>query len=124
MFMNLTSTLAAANGGQTQRSMSPCLCSDIYAVMDQVKPWLIGDLSCSRAGDGISYSGPMKIIQKHFPDATVGLALIGGNMDSEASVVVRGITNMILELSKWFVLHLCTYLVSLSSFVSQGRHDE
>ncbi|KIM86049.1 hypothetical protein PILCRDRAFT_816592 [Piloderma croceum F 1598] len=103
MFRNLNSTLAAANavnGRKTDKSMSPNLRSDIYAAMDQVKPWLTGDLSRARAGDGVSYSEPMNIIQKHFPETNMGLDSIG-NTEGETSVVVSGITNMILELSKW-----------------------
>jgi hypothetical protein len=110
MFRNLSSTLAAANavnGGKTDKSMSPNLRSDIYVAMDQVKSWLTGDLSHARAGDGVSYSEPMNIIQKHFPDTKMGLDSIG-NTEGETSVVVSGITNMILELSKWFVLHWYT----------------
>jgi len=110
MFRNLSSTLAAANavhGAKTENSMSPNLRSDIYTAMDEVKPWLIGDLSRARAGDGVSYSGLMNIIQKHFPDAKMGLHSMG-NTEGEASVVVSGVTNMILELSRWFVSHLST----------------
>jgi len=80
--------------------MSPSLRSDIYAAMDQVKPWLIGDPSRAKAGDGVSYSGLMNIIQNHFPEAKMGLDSMG-NTEGEASVVVSGITNMILEMSRW-----------------------
>jgi len=102
MFRNLSGTLAAnaVYGGKTEKSMSPYLRSDIYTAIDQVKPWLAGDPSRARAGDGVSYPGLMNIIQKHFPDATMGLDA-RGNTEGEASVVVSGITNMILEMSRW-----------------------
>lgn len=82
--------------------MSPYLRSDIYAVIDQVKPWLIGDTSHAKAGDGLSYVGPMNVIQKHFPDTKMGIERVG-NTGDEISVVVSGVTNMILEMSRWFV---------------------
>jgi len=68
--------------------------------MEHVKTWLTGELGCARAGDGMSYSEHMNIIQKHFPDAKMEFNSIG-NTDAEVSKVVSGITNMILELSKW-----------------------
>jgi len=103
MFRNLSGTLAAANavyGGKTEKPMSPCLRSDIYVLMDQVKPWLVADLDRARAGDGVSYSGLMSIIKKHFPDAKLGLDS-RGDTEGEVSVVVSGITNMIFEMSRW-----------------------
>jgi|SRR5882762_352825 len=103
MFRDISSTAANA-----EKSMTPSLRSDIYAAMDQAKPWLIGDSSHARAGDGVSYSGLMDVIQKHFPDAKMGLDS-AGNTEGEASVVVNGITNMILEMSRWYVLNLCTF---------------
>jgi len=95
MFRDISSTAANA-----EKSMTPSLRSDIYAAMDQAKPWLIGDSSHARAGDGVSYSGLMDVIQKHFPDAKMGPDS-AGNTEGEASVVVNGITNMILEMSRW-----------------------
>jgi len=82
------------------RNLSSSLRSDIYTVMEHVKTWLTGELGCARAGDGMSYSEHMNIIQKHFPDAKMEFNSIG-NTDAEVSKVVSGITNMILELSKW-----------------------
>jgi len=58
----------------------PCLCSDIYAAMDQVKPLLIG----GKAEDGVSYARLMNIIQKHFPEAKMGLNA-KGNAEGEVS---------------------------------------
>jgi hypothetical protein len=110
MFRNLSGTLAAANavyGGKTEKPMSPCLRSDIYMLMDQVKPWLVADLDRARAGDGVSYSGLMSIIKKHFPDAKLGLDS-RGDKEGEVSVVVSGITNMIFEMSRWYAFHPCT----------------
>jgi hypothetical protein len=120
MFRNLNSTLAAPNAVKIDKSMSPNLRSDIYAAMDQVKPWLTGNLGHARAGDGVSYSEPMNIIQKHFPNTKMGLDSIG-NAEGETSVVVSGITNMILELSKWFVLHWCTKSVVLICHLGMAR---
>jgi len=103
MFRNLSGTLVAANAansGKTERPTLPGLRSDIYVAIDQVKPWLIGDPGPATAGDGVSYSGLMNIIQKHFPDAKMGSDLVG-NAEGEAAAVVRGITNMILEMSRW-----------------------
>jgi hypothetical protein len=83
--------------------MSPYLRGDIYVVMDQVKPWLVGEKSQAKAGDGVSYLGPMNIIQKYFPDVKMGSEKVD-NTEDEVSVVVSGTTNMILEMSRWFVL--------------------
>lgn len=115
MFRNLSSSLAApsaVNGGKTDKSVSPSLRSDIYAAIDQVKPWLTADLSRARVGDGMSYAGLMDIIQKHFPDKKMGLDSMGST-EGEASVVVSGVTNMILEMSRWYILHSCTYQLIL-----------
>ncbi|KAH7929560.1 hypothetical protein BV22DRAFT_1102367 [Leucogyrophana mollusca] len=103
MFRNLSSTLAAvnANGAKAddKKSMSPSLRSDIYSIVDQAKPWLIGGMG-GQAGDGVSYQSIVTTIQKHFAQTKVGLDSVG-NAEGETSIVVAGITNMILEMSKW-----------------------
>ncbi|KAJ7702808.1 Neutral/alkaline non-lysosomal ceramidase-domain-containing protein [Mycena rosella] len=50
-----------------------------------------------QAGDGVSYGSVLATIQRHFPDANMGLE----NMGSEVSVVVCGVTNLIIEMSRW-----------------------
>ena len=103
MFRNLNISFPVpANGGKVDaaQAMVPFLRVDIYALMDQVKPWLIGDMGRGRAGDGVSYSGAMSVIQKYFPDAKMELEATG-NTEGETLIVVRGVINMILELSKW-----------------------
>ncbi|KAH7909649.1 hypothetical protein BJ138DRAFT_205024 [Hygrophoropsis aurantiaca] len=103
MFRNLSSTLAAVNGAgakaDEKKSMSPTLRSDIYSVIDQTKPWLIGGMG-GQAGDGVSYQSIVTTIQKHFPKTKVGLESVG-HAEGETAVVVAGITNMVLEMSKW-----------------------
>jgi len=103
MFKNLNISFATpVNGGtaDTPQAMAPSLRTDLYSLMDQVKPWLIGDAGRGRAGDGVNYSEPMNTIQKYFPDAKMGLEFMG-SAEGEASVVVCGVVNMILEMSKW-----------------------
>jgi hypothetical protein len=101
MFRNL-SKLAAANANTTEanKTMSPTLRADIYTVIDQAKLWLIGGLGGGQAGDGVSFGSMISTIQKHFPATTVGLESMA-QVESETAIVVGGITNMILEMSKW-----------------------
>jgi len=80
--------------------MSPTLRTDIYSAMDQVKTWIIGGAGGGQAGDGVSFGTIMATIQKHFPDAKMGLEMIG-HAESEVAVVVGGVTNMIMEMSRW-----------------------
>jgi hypothetical protein len=101
MFRNL-SKLAAANANTTEanKTMSPTLRTDIYTVIDQAKLWLIGGLGSGKAGDGVSFGSMISTIQKHFPATTVGLESMA-QVESETAIVVGGITNMVLEMSKW-----------------------
>ncbi|EGN91812.1 hypothetical protein SERLA73DRAFT_66808 [Serpula lacrymans var. lacrymans S7.3] len=104
MFRNFTSTLAAVNAGgkkdDAKKSISPTLRTDIYSAMDQTKAWLGGEGGGGQAGDGVSYGSIVSTIQKHFPDITVGLDSVG-QAEGEVAIVVGGVTNMILEMSKW-----------------------
>lgn len=102
MFRNWQQTLTTAAAGTPKadaKSVSPTLRTDIYTALDHVKPWLIG-ATPRHAGDGVSYQPILTIIQKHFPDLTLGLESIG-NTEAEVAVIVAGITNMVLEMSKW-----------------------
>ncbi|OAX37310.1 hypothetical protein K503DRAFT_693568 [Rhizopogon vinicolor AM-OR11-026] len=105
MFNNFSNTLAAAAGatgvkGDTKKSMSPTLRADIYSAIDQVKPWLVGGTGGRQAGDGVAYQTIIARIQQHFPDLKMGLDA-ARNTEHEVAVIVAGITNMILEMSKW-----------------------
>jgi neutral ceramidase len=101
MFRNL-SQLAAANAvnAEAKKVMSPALRSDIYSAIDQTKSWLVGGVGGGQAGDGVSFGPIISTIQKHFPDTKLGLESIG-QVESEVAVVVGGITNMVMEMSKW-----------------------
>ncbi|KIK60283.1 hypothetical protein GYMLUDRAFT_244308 [Collybiopsis luxurians FD-317 M1] len=72
--------------------------SDIYTAVDQCKVWMNG--GHGQVGDGVSYASVLSTIQKHFPNAKIGLEALG-QTEVEVAVVVGGITNMILEMSKW-----------------------
>lgn len=101
MFKNWQNTLAAATptSKPDPKSISPTLRADIYAALDLVNPWLVGSTP-RHAGDGVSYQPILALIHKHFPDLTLGIESIG-NIESEVALVVAGITNMVLEMSKW-----------------------
>jgi len=81
------------------KTMSPTLRSDIYTALDQAKPWLMGTTP-RQAGDGVSYQPILAIIHHHFPDLKLGIESIG-NTEAEVALIVAGITNMVLEMSKW-----------------------
>jgi len=100
MFRNLSSQIAAAATGNAdaKKTMSPTLRADIYSAVDQAKSWITGKLG--QAGDGVSYGAILSTIQKHFPEVKLGLESVG-NAESEVAVIVGGITNMVLEYSKW-----------------------
>jgi hypothetical protein len=103
MFRNFSSQLAAAatgNNAEAKKVMSPNLRSDIYSAVDQAKSWVIGGLGSGQAGDGVSYGTILFAIQKHFPEAKLGLELVG-HAEGEVAVIVGGITNMVMEFSKW-----------------------
>ncbi|TFK68461.1 hypothetical protein BDN72DRAFT_821154 [Pluteus cervinus] len=97
MFRDL---LSSVTSGAENKSLPPTLRSDIYDAVDQVKAWTIGALGSGKAGDGVSYNRVLTIIQNHLPNTTLGLESIGST-ENELSVIVGGVTNMILELSKW-----------------------
>jgi len=101
MFRQFSNQLAAAiKTTDAPKAISPTLRSDIYTAMDQTKTWLIGGGLGGQAGDGMSYGSVLATIQKHFPDTKMGLENIG-SAENEVSVVVCGVTNMVLEMSKW-----------------------
>lgn len=101
MFRNLSSQLAAAatgNNAEAKKVLSPTLRSDIYSAVDQAKSWITGGRG--QAGDGVSYGVILSTIQKHFPQTKLGLESVG-HAESEVAVIVGGITNMVMEYSKW-----------------------
>lgn len=105
MFRNLSSQLAAAaTGSGDKKAMAPTLRSDIYTAIDQVKAWIIGTGSAGigggQAGDGVAFQSLVTLTQKHFPKTEIGLDSIG-KTENEVAVIVGGVTNMILEMSKW-----------------------
>ncbi|KAF8161517.1 hypothetical protein B0H34DRAFT_653043 [Crassisporium funariophilum] len=106
MFRNLSSQLAGASGANSdaKKVLSPTLRPDVYTLIDKTKLWAIGGLSAGaggQAGDGVSYGPLLAVIQKHLPETKkLGLESFG-QPESEIAVIVGGITNMILELSKW-----------------------
>jgi len=57
-------------------------------------------LGGGQAGDGVSFGPIVSTIQKHFPDVKIGMDAVG-HADGEVAIVVGGIVNMILEMSKW-----------------------
>jgi len=103
MFRNLTSQLAAASGTNTdaKKVLSPSLRPDIYSLIDTTKSWIIGGLGGGQAGDGVSYSPLLVVIQKHIPETKKPGLESFGQAEGEIAVIMGGITNMILELSKW-----------------------
>ncbi|KAK7030957.1 hypothetical protein VNI00_013904 [Paramarasmius palmivorus] len=101
MFRNLSSQLAAAaNTNAEKKSMSPTLRGDMYSAVDKTKAWIVGGTVAGQAGDGSSYKQILAIIQKHFPETKIGFEFVG-MVENEVAVVVGGVTNMVLELSKW-----------------------
>jgi len=103
MFRNFTSQLAAAAGANAgdKKVLSPTLRPDIYSLIDKTQGWITGGQGGGQAGDGVSYNALLTSIQKHLPETKkLGLEAFG-QPDSEIAVVVGGITNLILELSKW-----------------------
>ncbi|KAJ7766994.1 hypothetical protein DFH07DRAFT_335269 [Mycena maculata] len=98
MFRQFANQVAAAGTTAAPTAIAPTLRSDIYTAIDQVKAWVIGGMG--QAGDGMSYGSVLATIQKHFPDTKMGLENMG-SAENEVSVVVCGVTNMILEMSKW-----------------------
>ncbi|KAF8415849.1 hypothetical protein L210DRAFT_3430478, partial [Boletus edulis BED1] len=52
------------------------------------------------AGDALSYQPILALIHTHFPDLAPAIDVLG-NVEAEVALIVAGITNMILEMSKW-----------------------
>jgi len=109
MFRNLASQLTAAavakdgssSVGGGKKELSPALRADIYSLIDKTRGWISGGQSGGQAGDGVSYNSLLTPIQKHLPETKkLGLESFG-QLDSEIGVIVGGVTNLILELSKW-----------------------
>jgi hypothetical protein len=102
MFRNLTSSLTQPNAkaADAAKTMSPSLRTDIYNSIDQGKAWLIGGLGSGQAGDGVSFGPLMTTIQKYLPETKMGLESMA-QAENETAIVVGGITNMILTMSKW-----------------------
>ncbi|KAN0081477.1 hypothetical protein V8E55_009101 [Tylopilus felleus] len=98
MFKNWQQTLAAASKPEP-KSMSPTLRADIYTALDQSTPWLIGT-SPRHAGDGVSYQPILALVHTHFPELSLAIDAVG-NVEPEVALIVAGITNMVLEMSKW-----------------------
>ncbi|KAG6877928.1 hypothetical protein C0992_008968 [Termitomyces sp. T32_za158] len=101
MFRNIQSQIAAAavgDGEDKKKTMSPTLRSDIYAVIDQARVWISG--VHGQAGDGVSYGTILSTIHKHFPELKVGLESVG-HVESEVAIIVGGVTDMIMEYSRW-----------------------
>lgn len=103
MFRNFANQLTAASGANTdaKKVLSPSLRPDIYDLIDKTKVWATGALGSGQAGDGVSYSPLLATIQKHLPNTKKPGLESFGQAEGEIAVIVGGITNMILELSKW-----------------------
>lgn len=103
MFRNFTSqfTTAAETNASAKKALSPALRPDIYSLIDKTRGWIAGGQGGGQAGDGVSYGALLILIQKHLPETKkLGLESFG-QPDSEIAVVVGGITNLIMELSRW-----------------------
>lgn len=107
MFRNFANQLINSSGGgsggtsdDTKKAMAPTLRSDVYSAIDGVKAWLSGAHGRGQAGDGVSYQSLLSLIQKHFPKTQLGFDAIG-QTESEVAVIVGGVTNMVMEVSKW-----------------------
>lgn len=104
MFRNLASQLTAGTGSDKKKALSPTLRPDIYNLIDKTQAWIVGgQTGKGQAGDGVSYNALLTPIKKHLPEQTKPLGVLEsfGQLDSEIGVIVGGITNLILELSKW-----------------------
>lgn len=104
MFRNFANQLTQGVSGTSadaKKVLSPALRPDIYSLIDSFKTWAIGGLGGGQAGDGVSYGALLTIIQKHFPETKKPGFESFGQAEGEIAVVVGGLTNMVLELSKW-----------------------
>jgi hypothetical protein len=118
MFRNLTTQLGSFGAGglgggsggsgnlgkddQQQKTMTPTLRADIYTAIEQAKGWLSQGATGTGGGpgDGVSFQPVLETIQKHFPHTKVSLSGLG-RAEAEVAAVVGGLTNMVLEFSKW-----------------------
>ncbi|KAL0572394.1 hypothetical protein V5O48_009572 [Marasmius crinis-equi] len=98
--LNLGQIAAAAAGTTDKKTMSPTLRGDMYSVIDQTKAWIVGGPVTGQPGDGVSYKNILTTVRKHFPRTDLGYDLVG-QTESEVAVVVGGVTDMVLEMSKW-----------------------
>ena len=98
MFRQLGNQLTSRSDSKV---LSPALRPDIYKLVDETKAWLTNPsiAGTSQPGDGVSYEALLTIIQRHFPNTKKPSLL--SQAEGEIAVIVGGITNMILELSKW-----------------------
>ncbi|KAF8959978.1 hypothetical protein BDZ97DRAFT_1922576 [Flammula alnicola] len=104
MFRNLTTQLTQTASGanaDAKKVLSPALRPDIYGLIDTTKTWAIGGLGGGQAGDGVSYGPILATIKKHLPETKKPGLESFGQAEGEIAVIIGGITNMILELSKW-----------------------
>ncbi|KAF6746767.1 hypothetical protein DFP72DRAFT_620850 [Ephemerocybe angulata] len=85
---------------ESKKTMAPTLRSDVYSAIDGVKAWLSGGQGRGQAGDGVSYQSILSLIQKHFPKTQIGLDAVG-QTENEVALIIGGVTNMIMEVSKW-----------------------
>jgi hypothetical protein len=117
MFRNFASQLSAAAAAgsnvndRAKKVPSPTLRSDIYSLIDKTPGWIGGvgvggggcgnNQSVGQAGDGVSYGALLALIQKHLPETKKPGLEFFGQLDSEIAIIVGGVTNLILELSRW-----------------------
>lgn len=99
-FVNPVQGGGTSSDGDSKKTMAPTLRSDVYSAIDMTKAWLTGGLGRGQAGDGVSYQSILTLAQKHFPDLKLGLESVG-QTESEVAVIIGGVTNMVMELSKW-----------------------
>ncbi|CAA7260369.1 unnamed protein product [Cyclocybe aegerita] len=111
MFRDITSQLAGtgATSGDAKtdakKVLSPTLRPDIYSLIDKTKAWALATTPSSssggQAGDGVSYGALLELIQKYLPETKKPGLESFGQAEGEIAVIVGGVTNLILELSKW-----------------------
>ncbi|KAH6910210.1 hypothetical protein BKA70DRAFT_1100693 [Coprinopsis sp. MPI-PUGE-AT-0042] len=100
MFRSLVSQLAQTGNPTEKKTMSPELRSDMYDAFEKIKAWLSGSLGSGQAGDGVSYAPILTVLQKHIPNLKMGLEAVG-HVEHEVAVITGGVTNLVLEFSRW-----------------------
>lgn len=100
MFRSLVSQLSQPANSTEKKTISPTLRSDMYDAFEKTKAWLSGGLGGGLAGDGVSYAPILELIQKHLPNLKMGLEA-RGHVDHEVAVIIGGVTNLVLEFSRW-----------------------